>query len=550
MSETLNLTLERLVAFVNQNYTDVETGPGSVIHELLLKLAASIQNQQYNEITTLNQGNAITTALESLEDTYSPIIDKIASNYNTERSLGTIVTGKIKVTVDFEGNYNLLPTSAVFTQPSLGLNYLLKEEVRVTADPNLSAILNETRLYAENGFYYFIIDVVAENVGEEYQVSSGTVFSLTGDSFIESFVKAEAYGNFSSGKSPETDKKLIYKIKDNLGNSRFESAAGISKKFKETFSGIQTLSVCGAGDDEMFRSKQNVFGISTFGKADIYVRSSLGMEIKEITKEAVKVVEVADNIWELNILNSDIPGFYHIKSILPVSDSINLTGTLEILDIVYGADIYANQRNNEIYTTLFKSNEGLNYVEARFTKYQTAKITFRYDDSSTDKALFKVQATYQPNILEMQDLLLSDNSRLACADYLVKAVTPCIVTLNIKLLKNRPTDTYESLNLQNLKKDIFSYVNSIPFGQELHASSLIDLCHNYNIKRVDLPIDMEGLILCPDGTNITIKDNDVLRIPKNLEKRITDKTTLYFIDYFRENASGITPSDSIGLNII
>jgi hypothetical protein len=126
-----------------------------------------------------------------------------------------------------------------------------------------------------------------------------------------------------------------------------------------------------------------------------------------------------------------------------------------------------------------------------------------------------------------------------------------MVSLNIKLLKKRTTDTFESLNLQQLKKDIFLYVNSIPFGGELHASNIIDICHNYDIKRVDLPIEMKGVILCPDieSSTITLSDNDALIIPYNLEKGVTPKTTLYFIDYYRVESGVANPIDNIGLNI-
>jgi hypothetical protein len=548
MTESLNLTVERLVAFINQTYPDVESGPGSVIHELLIKLAASLQNQQYNEILKLDQGNSIKTVLESEENSYSTIIDKIASNYNTYRSTGIKVTGKIKITVSAEGDYNLLTSSAAFIQPALGLTYFLVKDTRVSISPFLE--LEEIQLFEENGMYYFILDVIAEKEGEEYQLSSGTLFSLSIDGYIRNFVKAEAYGNFSSGKSPETDKQLISNIKQNISNSRFESPAGLLKKFKETFPTFQTLSVCGANDAEMMRCRQNALGISTFGKADVYVRSSLGMEMKQIYKEAKKITE---NTWELFILNTDVPGFYHIKSILPVINNLNLTGTLEILNIFYGTELYSNQRNNELNFTSRDGKE-IKHIESRFTKYQTARVIFKYSDTANipigEKFPFQINTTYQPNILDMQDMLLSDQYRLACADYLVKAVIPCIVTLNIKLIKNKSSDTYESLNLKNLKKDIFNYVNSIPFGEELYASSLINLCHNYNIKRVDLPITMEGLILCPDGSSLSIKDNDVLSIPKNLIKGVTDKTTLYFIDYFKENSAGLSPSEGIGLNIV
>jgi hypothetical protein len=356
---------------------------------------------------------------------------------------------------------------------------------------------------------------------------------------MTSFVKAEAYGNFSSGIAPETDLQLVQKIKNNLGNSRFESAGGIYNNFRNSFSGFQSLSVCGANDAEMVRSKQNLLGISSFGKADVYVRSSVGPMTAMVKKTAHKV---ADNTWSLSLNNNDIPGFHTIKRIVPLSAN-SLGGTLLFAPPVFGYSFYVGQRKNEINS----------YIDARFTKYQTAAVTFTYAETPTlpvnSSMEFEVHATYQPNISEMQDMLLSDEYRLACADYLVKAVVPCEISLNINLVKKRATDTADSLNLQQLKKDIFTYVNTLQFGDELHASNIVNLCHNYDIKRVDLPITMTGTINCPDGSSITLTDTDVLTIPTKLEKGVTPKTTLYFIDYYRIENGATQPIDNIGLRL-
>jgi hypothetical protein len=538
MAETKQETVDRLTAFISQYYTDVETGPGSVISELLIKLAASIQNEQYNTILTLNQGNSIKGVLNSSETTYSPVIDYVAANYNTERSSGTKVKGKIKVSVSSPTRYFFLK-KYIFIQPSLQLQYLVTKDFSVSPTP--SAILEEIQLYEDNGLYYFILDVEAENAGADYQVSSGTTFIANPGAYITNFVKAEAYGNFSSGRAIETDKELVAKIKSNLGNTRFESPAGILNNFSKTFSGFQSLSVCGANDIEMARAKQNVLGISTFGKADVYVRTSLGPEIKQVVKKALKISETT---WEMRINNTDAPGFYYISAIIPISPMVNLGGTLVIKpQPTYGFELYDKQRNNDI-PSLFDS---------RFTKYQTAVVTFTYEDTPNSPVGtlqdFDVHFNYQPNIKEMQDMLLLDENRLACADYLVKAVVPCTVSLKINLLKKRVTDTFDSLGLQQLKKDIFTYVNTIPFGGELHASNIVDICHNYNIRRVDLPIEMQGVIFCPDGTTISLNDYDVLTIPDLPSKGVTSKTTLYFIDYYRVEAGIAHPIDNIGLNI-
>ena len=538
MAETIQNTVDRLTAFISQNYTDIETGPGSVINELLVKLAASLLNEQYNTVQTLNQGSNIAAVLSSAEDTYLPTIDALASNYNTTRSTGTKVTGKIKVTVAGEESFSFLK-GLVFTQDTLNINYLLREDTLVS--PNPGPILNETQLYQENGFYHFVLDVEAETEGPAYQLSAGTILSLNPDTYISGFVKAEAYGNFSSGRAIETDKELVAKIKYSLGSTRCESPIGLINKFSQTFPGFRALSVCGANDAELTRAKHNFLGISTFGKADIYVRSSLGPEVKQLVKTATKISE---DTWQLAIANHEIPGFYYIQAIRPYTQKINLGGTLLFSPPVFTTSFYAGQRNNELSVPM----------DSRFTKYQAAEITFKHADvpssSVGSSADFEVHAVYQPNILEMQDLLLLDDERLACADYLVKAVLPCMVSLKIDLLKKRSTDTFDSLNLQQLKADLFNYINSIPFGSELYASNLVDICHNYSIKRVDLPISMTGVILCNDGSSITISDSDSLTIPYNLSKGISPKTTQYFIDYYRIENGVTYPVDNIGLNLI
>lgn len=538
MAETTQDTVNRLAAFISQNYTDIETSPGSVISELLIKLAAVVHNEQYNKILELSQGAAISTALATTDETYSAVMDNIASNYNTYRSTGTSVKGRLKITVADDNSYNLI-NGTIFIQPALGLSYTLIENARVS--PNPTAAINEIMLHqSPGGLYHFFLDVEATAPGPEYQVSSGTSFVLSSEFFIRDLVKIEAYGNFSSGTAIETDKQLVAKIKSNIGNSRLESASGIANKFKEIFPGFQYLSVCGANDAEMVRDKQNCFGLSTFGKADVYVRSGLGPEVKQISKRAKKL---ADGVWELILDNSDIPGFYSVQAIIPKTPNISLAGTLHVQSTDFEIQFYQGQRKNEI----------LRVDDARFTKYQKARIVFNYTDSPAIAvnayADFEVHALYQPNILEMQDILLDDETRLACADYLVKAVIPCMVSLNIGLIKKRVTDTYDSLRLAELKKDIFNYINTIPFGTELHASNIIDLCHNYDIRRVDLPIKMSGVILCPDNSIISIDDTDVLTIPYNLPKGVTPKTTAYFIDYYRIDGATSNPIDNIGITL-
>ena len=542
MNEQIEQTLTRLTAFISQNYVDVDVSPGSVIHELVLKLAASLQNEQYNLVNSISQAKSIKQVLEADSDTYSLAMDMVASNYNVSRSTGKRSAGNLKITVAAEGNYTI-PKSVQFIQPALGLVYTISKNYFISPNPDLAG--GELKLKQEGNFYYFILPVEAAEVGSQYQVSSGVAFSVLAPSSIYGFVGALAYGSFTSGLPVDSDKTLVSKIKTSLGSRRFESAAGIANRLRDQFETFQSLSVCGANDLELTRSKDNVFGISTFGKADVYVRTSTGPEVLVVEMDVSKIGE---DLWEMNIDNSSCAGFYRVISILPVLPDISQAGTLTVTSTVYNYRKFPDFRNNEIN----------NFLDARFTKYQTAKVRFNYTQGSTEEkvavggtAKFTVAVSYQPHIGEIQDLLLSDTERFACADYLVKAVMPCFVSLKLDLVRKKSSDDYDSLKLNNLKKDIFNYINTIPFGEDLYASKLIDICHNYNIARVNLPTTITGNILCNDGTVKLIETSDVLAIPTDIAKGVSKKTTLFFIDYYRTGAGeGVNVLDNIGINLL
>lgn len=545
MAEILQETVNRLTTFISENYSEADVSPGSVLSELLIKLAAAVQNEQYNYIDSLSQGRAISQVLASETDSYSPTIDLIAANYNTSRSEGKKVTGNIKVIVSTPNTYSFVD-NLTFIQPALGLRYVVTAAFDIEEEPDLAN--GELKLYEKNGLHYFILPVVAEEVGSEYQVSSGTTFSVVEPFFINNFVKAEAYGNFTSGAPVDTDKQLVSKFKQTLGSSRFESPAGIANRIKQQYPSFQTLSVVGANDPEMLRSKQNVLGISTFGKADVYVRTSIGPELKTAIVTGKKI---QNGKWVIELDNSFCSGFYRLSSILPVVDDMSISGTLLTTNITYGYRQFIGMRNNEINNTL----------EARFSKYQTTRVEFSYNETPNlivapgqpilPTKEFEITAIYQPYIEEIQNLLISDNERFACADYLVKAVLPCFVSLDIPIVKKQSTDTYDSLRLNKLKQDIFTYINTIPFGEDLYASRIIDLCHNYDIARVDLPVVLKGDIFCNDGSIITITDTDYLSIPTNIAKGVSKMTTLYFTDYYRfDQSDELETVDNIGIKLI
>lgn len=525
MSESLEDTRLRLTQFALEQNPDADIAPGTALNELIIKFAATLHNPIKNDLDDLHQASAIKDVLDSSTDTYSDVIDKVASNYNLTRDSGTKSIGKLKLVLSDKTAFTFR-AGYMFTQPVLNLNYIVPSTYVITTTPVND---NDIEMKLDNGKYYAIIPVEAEKSGTEYQVADRTSFVIAeGSVALRNFVEAKAYGNFTSGRAKETDKTLISRLYTGLANRTLLTEASIKSRLTEGYPEFVDVSVVGANDPEMTRSKQNLFGISTLGMVDVYVRTSQGVETTTITKTATKQ---DDGTWLISLNYEDVPGFYRVISLLPTGSQDS--GSL-LFTPTYG---YSTANLDTI-------NVVNNVYEARFSKYQTCELSFSY--SSTESSLdFDLLCSYQPLIGELQDLFLTSDERIICADYLVKAALPCYVTVNLKV--HRKNSTIE-LPVDKIKQDIYNYINGLKFGEELHASAIVDICHNYDVRYVELPIKLSGEIYTNRSTLIKITNSDVLTIPSKINYGVSDKTTIFVCDYFR-NSDDNRLSDAINIEV-
>lgn len=540
MSETLTNTKLRLEQFISESFPSIDISPGSVISELLVKVAATLHNPIKNDIDALKQTDSVVNALASPEETYSDVITNIASNYNVARNEGNKATGNLKLIIN-SGDTFYVQKGAQFYQPVLKLSFQTTGTYKVTTKPTLVGDVQLKRIN-QSSLYYCIIPVEAMDIGSSYRLQDQTSLGLGNGTQIDNFVDAKVYGNFTGGLNKETDKELISRFKTGLTHKTLLSKDSIFYHLKELYPSLRDISLVTANDQEMVRSKQNVFGISTLGMVDVYTKSTFGLATAKLSVIGTKTATTA---WSISLGKDDSPGFYKIISILP--QGTDLTGSLE-----FTASYDYDTAGYEI-TNLLN-----NKYEARFTKYQTAEVDVLFDETSIDdrseevavgtQEFFDVLVSLQPNIKEIQDSLLSADSRIACADYLVKAALPCFVTVNLKLTRNDPTVDFP---VDLLKQDIYNYINSLDFGEPLHASAIINLCHKYDIKNVQLPLRLTGDIFSDHSTVVKITSSDVLEIPTKLSVGISPKTTVFISNYFAQSADpGVNITDAIGIEVV
>ena len=514
--ETVEQTRLRIEEFVKEKAPQIDISPGSVFSELLTGLQAQAQNEVYNQIANIEAAKTVKDVLASATDTFSETIDRLASNYSTYRNEGKKANGQLKVWVS-KGKTYYLPEGTRFVQPNLNFEY-----VTVT-NYTISSATSPVQLKQEGTSFYFVIPVEAVDIGKDKQVAHGTKFAISNSSYLPEFVDAEAYGAFTQGEDKETDKELITRFQLGLSVKNLISPNAIDTVLKDKYPNFRLAAVRGIGDPEEIRGSNNPFGIVLPGMVDVYVRMSYALSTVVITLPGNRIMSGPDEgQWQLDIPADAVPGFYKVVSI--VKHQSNEAGTQTFHNIAYGYD-----------TSLYEKKNNINSVqEARFSKYQTCSLRFGYGSTDpTDQ--FDVTFLYQPQLADIQAEFLNNAERVPCADYLVKAIVPCNVSVNVKLVKNNSLD---SIDVASIKSDIFNYINGLPIGESVSASRIVDICHNYGIKRVDLPVVMKGSIFVPYSLTdevIYISGTDTLDIPNLPDKGVTPYTTSFFVNYTDEN---------------
>jgi len=529
-AEEIKLELEE---FISGLAPDVDLAPGSAVSELVVKLSASVQAQMRDEIAPLDAVGSVQEALDSEEDTQTETIDQIASNYNTYRGVGVKSAGKIRMSFDSDAP-RTIPEGTIFNQPTLNLNFITTERFVASTTPGETGIL---LFESSPGVWSTIFSVEAELVGSGYQLADQTVLVPT--TLFSGLVTTTAYGNFTSGVADETDKELIGRFRTGLSNKGLLSPQSILAKLRDEEGLVVDVSVVGANDAESKRANNTALGISSFGVADVYVRSTNGIETKTFTKTA----SFSGTSWTMSIDRDDAPGFYRIASIQRADQ--NTSGSLVVSSVVYSPSVSDLDRYNILPAP----------QDVRYSRYQSAVVEFSDTNSDGEEigtegatGEFEVTVSYQPGVDTIQDIFMIDTSRVACADYLVKAAIPCLVS--VENLAIRPV--FPDFDTTELKQAIFNYINGLTFGDTLYASNIIDICHNFDIKYVDLPLTLRGLISPPGGEEtIELVSSDSLAIPNRPDLLVTPNTTTFFSELFVPDSEGVTAgNESISISLI
>jgi hypothetical protein len=362
------------------------------------------------------------------------------------------------------------------------------------------------------------------DVGAEANVRPNTTFLP--DPVPARFVTAFANGDFTGGTATESNAQLLTRMSEAVpaavsgGRSNLTSLIKAQPVFGDTLH----YNYAGFGDPEMQRDQRSIFPVSMGGCIDVYARTSAYPVTIAATVTCTLVNKTGTySTWIFSVPRTLAAGFYEVSRIRTISDTADTSG-FKILTDSRGWDLTGTGWRPDIR----------NAQEATYTPWQTAMITFEDNLTPTADLTVYSQKEYavefltMPLLTELQDFISDESVRPLAADVLVRAATPCLVSVNATLLR---TADESAPDLSPIRAAIVNQINSLNFPGTLYSSQLIDTIHSFlSGNTVVGSIVMQGRILRPDGEVVIIRDQIALQIPNAPSVLVTPTTTAFYID--------------------
>jgi hypothetical protein len=509
--------------WVQERHPEVELSRG-VFHDLVLYFNSALNAAVQENVNRVMQSNSLLAITQNPEIADPDIVDRVLSNFNLTRGVGTTAAGEAIVIVNKPIN------TTVISGVNLTANGVRFLPARAFTGVPAGAPTNfegaRALVPVGDGTYAFKIALVAVNPGASGNIPRGT--KLTPDVAPTNVNSIIAATDFTGGTDALSNAEYISKLADGLTAKTIggrKSFAALIRAQPE-FQNINHLSIVGFGDAEQKRDQHGLFPVSGGGRVDIYAQTnSTAQKIEQILPAlyigpAVAGDLTAGTIWEITLDKNTAPGFYDAQRVAKINDVQN-TG-YDIISRVLGYSFANLDYAPDIQTI----------QESAFTRYKT--LTLQFIDSDTQPvnlitrqstAIYSVTTIGMPLIGQLQDFLNGRDMRCRTADVLVKAAVPCTTTIGFTIQKTAGT---ANPDIAAIKKEIVAAIAKIGFTGQLSASIISSAAHKYlTDQQTIINMDMFGKITRPDNRVIYLRDSSKIDVPNDPENLVSAKTVVF-----------------------
>ena len=469
----------KIIAVLRSEYPTLDLRKGTVIRELLVRPAASVYALNTEMLEDVTRKSSLLKLAESDIAAAPEEVDALLQNFNMQLNTGRRAHGKIIVRVDAPRQYTL---ASGFRFVSLdGHAYVTEEHITARTDPDPVAGQIKLHTSADGSYYYFIVDAIAAESGDEYNIDQGAALNIGG--VIFGTINAEAYTDFRGGFDAESIMGAIDRLPTAISYRALESRHSIAAKLQDAFEhtdvSIQAVSTQGYGDRTQLRDKHNPMGFAVGSRVDLYVR---GFTVPSVRVMEFSAIRIAPNTYMFEIPETAAPGFYTIRSISEL-DSVFSDEVRPLVIPVAGSYPFTEVRSpTELGKTWHDIDPDNAMVETAYTVFQRSTVTVTGVPASTDTHDFKVELYYSHGLDQLQEFVDDHDIRNMEADYIVRCPLICMVAVDATVYH----DVRRTVDVETMRQNIYEYINTRSFKRRLTRSEISTILHGAGATRIDL----------------------------------------------------------------
>jgi hypothetical protein len=257
-------------------FPDLDLREGTALRDMVIRPSATLLAMVNKALVFYFTQNTISGVTD---ETPKVFVDKLLSNWFAERREGNKAV--INARLYFAKAKNILISSDTFFSTDGILKYF----------PISQASFSSSQLTFDVGSneYYLDIDLEAEDVGKNYEVSNGSLLYFS--NFDSYFLHAEINFLRSAGTESETNTEFIDRVRSEISTRNLINVPSIASNLLDNFPIISGVHSIGFGDSEMIRDYIKVqppsLGAPTWihngGAVDIYCRVPVATTFQQFT---------------------------------------------------------------------------------------------------------------------------------------------------------------------------------------------------------------------------------------------------------------------------
>lgn len=465
------------------------------------------------------------------------IVDGVLSNFGAVRRPGEAASGRVVIQIA-----SLAPSNVAAGTVFESQGQSFTTESAFSGRTTQAAVITATdRLIRPvgDGTYFYVIDVVAVDVGASGMLRRGT--ALLPQAIIPGLVSAYAESDFTGGLNAESNTELVARQQEGIAGKNVSNRVTVSAMIRQepAFENVLGVSTIGFGDPEQTRY-HSLFPVAFGGRLDVYARTqALPQDVRvEVTATLIEHTLGLGATWQFGLDRFEAPGFYDVPLVVRSGNAEIGSSGYEVTEIartpdLSGVDDYAPDLTSA--------------AEAAFTPYQAA--TVRFFDTDTDASLpigterdYVAYVRAMPLLADLQEFLAGRDRRPASSDVVVKAPVPCDVRLTLVVYK-RPGQA--DPDTAAMASALAAEVNRTAFPGRLAASSMLSVAHDFlaDGMTVGAP-DLWGTILVPDGGKLYLRDRSALVVPDLPSRGVSGRTVGFFLEPTDVSISVTTVGDA------